>query len=307
MADKIRIGICGAGSFGIARTKGLTNIGDVEVNLGWSRSAKTRAQFTQETGISTVEHWQDICTSPEVDALLVCTINAEHFAQAQAALEAGKHVLVETPLCLDYAHARELAELADRKGLILHHGAKQRYHPDHADHIAQIRRIGRLLFAIDHQPFDFGPGRLWYAEPELTGGARTFLPYFMLDWMEAFGEVSAAVGAESDQDGWQTASITLMFVEGGYVTVNHVLGLGVPALGMHQVVGSEGTIVGLPGASPTLIQGGSETILEQREVDLVVYECQAFINEIRGLRDHQAELDLDLRALQLVDQALDPH
>lgn len=311
MADKIRIGICGTGVFGTIRAKSLNEIEMVEVTLGWSRSVESRTQFVREIGGSTVEQWQDLCASPGVDAVFVCTPNADHFLHARAALEAGKHVFVETPLSLNYAHARELADLAAHKGCILHHGAKWRYHPDHADHIAQLQLIGRLLFAIDHTAFDFGPDRPWHANPKRSGGARAFLPYVMLDWLEAFGEVSATIGVESKQDEWQAASITLMFVEGGYVTISYVLGLGIPELNVRQVVGTEGTIYTKADASPVspkthlLIQGESQTILAQRKtVDIVAYECQAFIKEIQGLRDYQAELALDLRALQLVDQAL---
>ena len=304
MPSEIRIGICGTGSFGTTRAKSLMGIKGVKVTLGWSRSAESRARFAREVGASTVETWQNLCTHPDVDAVLVCTPNADHYLYARAALEAGKHVLVETPLSLDYAHARELADLAARKGRVLHHGAKGRYHPDHAEHIAQFRRIGRLLFAMDHYAFDFGPDRLWYADPERTGGARAFLPYVMLNWLEAFGEATIAVGTEHNEEGWQATSITLQFVEGGYVTINYALGLGIPELNMRQAVGSEGTLYAVSGASPILIRGESQTVLAQREVDIVACECRAFVHEIRGVRDHRAELALDLRALQLVDRAL---
>ncbi len=54
-----------------------------------------------------------------VDAVIVATPSALHFEQAQACLRAGKHVLVEIPLTLDYTEACGLVELADRMGLAL--------------------------------------------------------------------------------------------------------------------------------------------------------------------------------------------
>lgn len=303
MADRIRIGICGAGSFGTTRAKSLGAIEGAEVTLGWSRSAESRARLSQETGATVVTQWRDLCTSPDVDAVFVCTPNADHFDHARVALQARKHVFVETPLSVGFAQARELADLAACQGRVLHHGAKWRYHPEHSQLIAQFRRIGHLLFAIDHSSFDFGPSRLWYCDPKLTGGARVFLPYVMLNWLETFGDATAAVGAESEKDGWQSASITLTFAAGGHATLSYALGLGIPEFNVRQAVGSEGTILALPGSSPVLIQGQSRTPLTQRQVDIVAYECRAFINEMRGLRDHRAELALDLRALRLVDQA----
>ena len=303
MADRLRIGICGGGSFGTTRAKSLTGIDGAEVALGWSRSGESRARLAQETGATVVTGWQDLCTSPDVDAVFVCTPNADHFDHARVALQAGKHVFVETPLSLSFVQACELADLASGQGRVLHHGAKWRYHPDHSQFIAQFRRIGHLLFAMDYSSFDFGPSRLWYRDSKLTGGARVFLPYVMLNWLEAFGDVTAAVGVESEKDGWQSASVTLTFAAGGYATVSYALGLGIPEFNVRQAVGSEGTILALPGSSPVLIQEQSRTPLIQRQVDIVAYECRAFIDETRGLRDYHAELALDLRALQLVDQA----
>ena len=56
---------------------------------------------------------------PEVDAVLVLTSMKEHAALARAALEAGKHVLVEKPLATTLAEADALVDLARRSGRLL--------------------------------------------------------------------------------------------------------------------------------------------------------------------------------------------
>jgi predicted dehydrogenase len=57
---------------------------------------------------------------PDVDVVLVLTSMNEHGALTRAALEAGKHVLVEKPLATDLETARELVELARRaRGLLV--------------------------------------------------------------------------------------------------------------------------------------------------------------------------------------------
>ncbi|MGZ3632614.1 MAG: Gfo/Idh/MocA family protein [Candidatus Limnocylindrales bacterium] len=55
-----------------------------------------------------------VIADPTIDVIHVCTPNATHVALATAALEAGKHVVVEKPLALDLASARGLVALADR-------------------------------------------------------------------------------------------------------------------------------------------------------------------------------------------------
>jgi len=304
MTAEIRIGICGTGSFGTARARTLAQLEGCTVATGWSRSPSTRERFSSELGVPIVDTYPEICANPEIDAVFVCSPNTEHFNHARMALEAGKHVLVETPLGVSCEQAKELAHLAAARNRVLHHGAKGRYHPDHAEHIDRLRRIGRLLFAFEHCAFDFGPNRPWYADPQLTGGARTFLPYVMLNWLEAFGEVDRASGEESAQGAWQVATIILHFATGGHVAVSYAIGLGIPEVATRQLVGTEGSILALPNANPVFSQDDSKSELVQRDVDIVACECRAFLEEIRGQRDHRAELAIDLRAWELVDQAL---
>ena len=56
---------------------------------------------------------------PGLDAVVIATTPNMHHAQAKAALERGKHVLVEKPMTFTAAEAKELCELADAKGVQL--------------------------------------------------------------------------------------------------------------------------------------------------------------------------------------------
>lgn len=58
----------------------------------------------------------DMIRDPEIDVIAVATPVSTHFALAKAALEAGKHVVVEKPLCATAAEAEQLVELAAKKG-----------------------------------------------------------------------------------------------------------------------------------------------------------------------------------------------
>lgn len=52
---------------------------------------------------------------PELDAVIIATTPNVHYAQAKAALERGKHVLLEKPMTFTVAEARELCDIADAK------------------------------------------------------------------------------------------------------------------------------------------------------------------------------------------------
>ncbi len=65
----------------------------------------------------------------DVDAVVLTTPAATHYALARAALEAGKDVFVEKPLATTLAEAEELVKLAERLGRILFVGHLLVYHP----------------------------------------------------------------------------------------------------------------------------------------------------------------------------------
>ncbi len=66
-----------------------------------------------------------------IDVIYVATPHSEHFSQAKAALEAGKHVLVEKAFSMDAAEAIELAALAKAKNLFLMEAMWTKFLPLH--------------------------------------------------------------------------------------------------------------------------------------------------------------------------------
>jgi predicted dehydrogenase len=81
--------------------------------------------------------YREVLRDPKIDAVHVCTPNAQHFPMAKAALEAGKHVLCEKPLAISVEEGEELAALATKKGMrncVCHN---LRYYPM----VQQMRRM----------------------------------------------------------------------------------------------------------------------------------------------------------------------
>ncbi|GGX97470.1 oxidoreductase [Massilia dura] len=62
---------------------------------------------------------QALLDDPAIDLVVVCTPNASHFELARAALQAGKHVVVDKPFVLSSAEGDELVALARAAGLRL--------------------------------------------------------------------------------------------------------------------------------------------------------------------------------------------
>jgi len=60
-----------------------------------------------------------IATSPDVDLVVIASPNDSHAPLAEAALSAGKHVVVDKPFTLDVAEARALIALSERNARLL--------------------------------------------------------------------------------------------------------------------------------------------------------------------------------------------
>jgi len=248
--------------------------------------------------------WRSVCQSDDVDAIVVCTPHVHHFEQARTALTNAKHLLVETPLCLSYDEAQGLADLAGEDDLVVHHGVQPRYHPDHQQDIEDLRRGGRLVYAEALSCFDGGPHRPWYRDFALSGGAFSFVPWGATDFFEAFGEVAEVDGRCAQGDKLEVATMWVRFADGGEAKVTYGTGEDIPGATSVTVIGEEGTVQ-WTGDSPKRLFQAEETIElpAPREVDVVLHECQAFVEEIRGQREFRPMLDLDLRIMKAVSEA----
>ncbi len=113
----VRLGIIGCGNVLSAYRAAIDKLrarGLAEVLLACGRESQ-RAAACAELHI---EHFttneKEVTDSPDVDLVLILTSMPHHGHLARAALEAGKHVLVEKPLATDLGEAATLVQLATR-------------------------------------------------------------------------------------------------------------------------------------------------------------------------------------------------
>ena len=89
---------------------------------------------------------------PDIDLVVVATPNAQHHPVAKAALEAGKHVVVDKPFTLDVAEARELELLARRNNRVLAVYQNRRFDADYLTlkDLLASGELGRLVYLESH-------------------------------------------------------------------------------------------------------------------------------------------------------------
>lgn len=79
----------------------------------------------------------------EIDAVFVLTPNYAHYKITMDALKAGKHVMCEKPVTINYALSCEMAEEAEKAGKILNIGVCNRYHKS-VEMLEELNRQGRF-------------------------------------------------------------------------------------------------------------------------------------------------------------------
>ena len=118
-----------------------------------SRDAQRAEAFTQahggDRGFSSVE---DLAASSDVDAVYIGSPNAIHYSQALACVRAGKHVLVEKPVCANQRQAAELFDEATKHNVV----ALEAMRPLHDPALRQIRDALPRLGTIRRTTLRFG-------------------------------------------------------------------------------------------------------------------------------------------------------
>ncbi len=113
------IAIVGCGGISLQNhLPGLALCKDVSVVALCDSNAATLEAARQKTGAPVAStDWAEIVKRDDVHAVIIATPNAFHPPIAIAAARAGKHILSEKPLALNYADARAMADEADKAGV----------------------------------------------------------------------------------------------------------------------------------------------------------------------------------------------
>lgn len=116
----INIGVIGYGYWGPNLVRNFIEMPGVQVktvsDFNPELLAKAQARYPV---IQVTKDCRDIFTDPQIDAVAIATPVSTHFELALAALQAGKHVLVEKPMTTTSEQAKRLIEEAEKRNLVL--------------------------------------------------------------------------------------------------------------------------------------------------------------------------------------------
>ena len=116
MSRQLRVGVAGlgVGCGHISAYQEFPNLYSVDAvcDIDPDRAAATAGEYKVEVAVSRFEELLGL----DLDIVSICTPSSLHFAQADAALRAGKHVVLEKPFASSLAEADRLAEVERESG-----------------------------------------------------------------------------------------------------------------------------------------------------------------------------------------------
>src|ERR1039457_2432630 len=236
----IRIGVIGAGWWATsAHIPAIQSHPQAELVAVQSRERAKAEKIARDFGA------KHACVSvaetlaiKELDAVVVASTPNAHFAQAKAALESGRHVLLEKPMTFTAGEARELVELAAEKKLHLVMSCPWHYTRHsvearrliHSGALGEIKMISvlmtnpidKLLRGINSSPTHgmenvyVEPRQGSYNDPAIAGGGQIYCQVSHAAAYLTFltGLRAAEVFARFDRDGsrndiYNTLTVTL--------------------------------------------------------------------------------------------------
>jgi predicted dehydrogenase len=169
----LRIGIIGCGLIGQKRAKVLgvgRLVATADVHLDRA------SQLARQHDAKAFSNWRDLLTLPDVDAVVVATLHDSLAEITLAAVEAGKHVLVEKPAARRSAELEPVVRAANANGVTVRVGFNHRYHRAFrkARSLFDDGVLGELMFIRARYGHGgrVGYDEEWRADPALSGGGE---------------------------------------------------------------------------------------------------------------------------------------
>lgn len=188
-----RVAIVGCGLIGQKRAKALgdaTLVAAADVDIARARALCSTASTD----------WREVVRREDVDLVVVATINSMLAEISAAALDAGKHVLVEKPAARNVRELDLVIAAQQRTGKLVHVGFNHRYHPAvvKAREILKCGVLGEMMFVRGRYGHGgrIGYDREWRADPTLAGGGELIdQGVHLIDLARLFlGDFSSIIG-----------------------------------------------------------------------------------------------------------------
>lgn len=171
-----RFAIAGAGAIARAHIESVKKMEEAELVAVWSRTPERARQVAEAEGVDWEESLEGLVRRSDVDGVIVCTPSGYHLPPAMAAIEAGKHVIVEKPLEVTVERCRQIVDAAKERGVQVGVIFQSRFAPANQAVYQAVRegRFGRIVmgdaYVKWYRPQSYYDSGAWRGTWELDGG-----------------------------------------------------------------------------------------------------------------------------------------
>lgn len=161
-------------------TEGLKCVAICDVDRTRTKAAK--ADFPD---VAVYNNFQTMLKKENIDLVTVVLPHNLHAPVSVECLKAGKHVIVEKPMCITIAEATEMINTAKEKGVMLSVYHNRRWDSDFWTLLELVRSgvIGKV-FHVEMWGGGYGhPGTWWRSDKKISGGAFYDWGAHYLDWL----------------------------------------------------------------------------------------------------------------------------
>jgi biliverdin reductase len=265
----LQVGLVGTGYVAKIRADILQADDRAQIAAVAGHQPEKVAAFSQTYSAQNIATWQELVQKPELDLIIITAVNRDHGAIAHAALQAGKHVIVEYPLSLNVTEAEALLQLAKTQGKLLH--------VEHIELLSGIHKAVKTTLPKISTPFYVRYNSLahqspapqkWTYHPDLFGfpfiGALSRLSRLT----NLFGAVSSVTGQSrfwDGADGFYRACVCtaqLQFKSGLIADVVYGKGETIWKSDRTLEIRGENGAILIDGEQGTLIQADETTAIE---------------------------------------------
>lgn len=267
----IQVGIVGYGFAGRGFHAYLVNrVPGLRLAAVATRSPERRRQAEADYGVATFATLDDLLARGNVDLVILATPHNTHTSLALQAMAAGKHVVIDKPMCLIVEDADTLLAARDRAGVLLSVFHNRRWDWDFLT-VKQVLENGWIgqPYLFETAILRFRAPRGWRGEAEAGGGIIFDWGAHLIDHALQLvpGEV-ASVSCEIQHRRWGADAgsyvrLLLRFASGVLysIEIGNLAAAGKPRW---YILGEEGALVkeGLDPQEPAMLRGNIDAATE---------------------------------------------